>query len=159
MPDFAKKAAKRIAAVADDGETTHAALFVRPCTGETAKALGAPGGVLSHVGRLADDVADVADDADPDQGGSAAAFGRNAVLVLTDRRLLVFGHGTLTGRVKGLVAAFDLSDIDRVHLDTPEGAPAILELTLADETTVRLVPGSRRQRFVEAFEETRVAEA
>lgn len=156
MPDFAKKAAKRIAAVADDGETTHAALFVRPCTGETAKALGAPGGVLSHVGRLADDVAD---DADCDQAGPAAAFGRNAVLVLTDRRLLVFGHGTLTGRVKGLVAAFDLSDIERMHLDTPEGAPAILELNLADETTVRLVPGSRRQRFVEAFEETRIAEA
>ncbi|MFN3215218.1 MAG: hypothetical protein ACE367_01850 [Acidimicrobiales bacterium] len=156
MPDFAKKAAKRVAAVAHDGEITRAALFVRPCTGETAKALGAPGGVLSHVGRLADDVAG---ELGTDESGPATAFTHNAVLVLTDRRLLVFGHGSLTGRVKGLVADFDLSDIARLHLDTPEGAAATLELTFTDDTTVRLVPGSRRQRFVEAFDEGRVAEA
>lgn len=156
MPDFAKKAAKRVAAVAHDGETTRAALFVRPCTGDTAKALGAPGGVLSHVGRLADDVA-----VDPaaHEAGPATAFTHNAVLVLTDRRLLVFGHGSLTGRVKDLVAAFDLSEVAQMHLDTPEGAAATLELTFADDTTVRLVPGSRRQRFVETFEQGRVAEA
>jgi hypothetical protein len=156
MPDFAKKAAKRVAAVAHDGETTRAALFVRPCTGETAKALGAPGGVLSHVGRLADDVAG---EHGEDDSGPAAAFVHNAVLVLTDHRLLVFGHGSLTGRVKGLVADFDLSEIARMHLDSPEGAAATLELTFADDTTVRLVPGSRRQRFVEAFDEGRVTEA
>jgi hypothetical protein len=156
MPDFAKKAAKRVAAVANDGETTRAALFVRPCTGDTAKALGAPVGVLSHIGRLADDVAG---ELDEEECGPAAAFAHNAVLVLTDRRLLVFGHGSLTGRVKGLVADFDLSEVARMHLDTPEGAAAALEVTFTDDTTVRLVPGSRRQRFVEAIDEGRVTEA
>jgi hypothetical protein len=156
MPDFAKKAAKRVAAVAHDGETPRAALFVRPCAGDTAKALGAPGGVLSHVGRLADDTSV---DVDLDGAGPAAAFAQNAVLVLTDRRLLVFGHGSLTGRVKDLVAGFDLSEIERIHLETPDAAPAILELAFTDDTTVRLVPGSRRQRFVAAFEEGRVTEA
>lgn len=154
MPDFTKKAAKPVAAVAHDGETARAALFVRPCTGETAKALGAPGGVLSRVGRLADDVPADADGADP-----TAAFARNAVLVLTDQRLLVFGHGSLTGRVKGLVASFELADIDRMHLDTPDTGATTLEVTFADGTTVRLVPGSRRQRFVDAFDESRVTES
>ncbi len=156
MPDFAKKAAKRVAAVADDGESTRAALFVRPCTGETAKALGAPGGVLSHVGRLADDVA-TSDDADA--LATSDAFARNAVLVLTDHRLLVFGHGSFTGRVKDLVAAFDLQSIDEMRLETPDAGTATLEIAFGDGAEVRLVPGSRRKRFVDAFDEGRLADA
>lgn len=156
MPDFAKKAAKRVAAVADDGESTRAALFVRPCTGDTAKALGAPGGVLSHVGRLADDVPTAAD---AEALATSDVFARNAVLVLTDRRLLVFGHGSLTGRVKDLVAAFDLSSIDQMRLETPDGGTATLEITFGDGTEVRLVPGSRRKRFVDAFDDVRIVDA
>jgi len=149
MPDFAKKAAKKFAAVAHDGEEVHAALFVRPRNGDAAKTLGAPGGVLSRVGKLADDVAPTGDEPDP--------FAGNAVLLLTGQRLLAFGHGSLTGRVKAFTGEVALADIVDMHLDVPETGAATLELVLADRT-VSLAPGSRRQRFVEAFADLRDAE-
>ncbi len=150
MPDFSKKAAKRTAAVCDDGEVGVAALFIRPRHGEGTKRLGAPGGALGRLAPLADTASE--EDDDP----RAAMFARNAVLVLTEQRLLVFGHGTYTGRVKDLVGQVPLASVAAMELDAPppgEKGPASLELVFTDGERVTVTPGSRRAAFVRAFEE------
>ena len=160
MPDMLKKASKQAAKICDADETPVAALFVRPRHGDEVKRLGTPGGAIGKVGRLADQVedgvdAEVVEEAeitDPRE----LMFGQNAVLVLTEHRLLAFGHGTYSGRVKGLLGAVELDAITSLELDAPpvgESGAATLEIGFADGEAVSLAPGSRRRRFVEAFEE------
>ncbi len=149
MPDFLKKAAKRTAAICEDGEAGVAALFVRPRHGDDTKRLGAPGGALGKLRPLADDEGEGTDE-------RAAMFARNAVLVLTEHRLLAFGHGSYTGRVKELVGELPLSAIAAMNLDAPppgEKGMASLEVVFADGERVTVTPGSRRAAFVRAFEE------
>lgn len=144
MPDFLKKAAKRTEAVCDGDEAPLAALFCRPRSGDTTKRLGAPGGAISKVGKLADG-----------RDESASVFAQNSVLVLTDQRLLVFGHGTYTGRVKDLIGEVDLTDIASMDLEAPpvgESGASSLKITFTDGEQLELTPGSRRRRFIEAFE-------
>jgi len=167
MPDFLKKASRQTRRECAQDEEPLAALFVRPRNGEDIKRLGAPGGALSKVGKLADHV-DSSDSVDSSQAIDDASgeqattddridmFGQNAVLVLTDRSLMAFGHGTYTGRVKRLIGQVPLSTISEMSLDTPEegekGA-ALLLLSFVDDTTFAVTPGSRRKRFLSAFEE------
>jgi hypothetical protein len=141
MPDFLKKAQKRTDAVCDDGETPLAALFVRPRSEDGTKRLGAPGGALSKMNRLADRTAD-----------ETNPFDQNCVLVLTDRRLLAFGHGTLTGRVRDLIGALPNNDIVSMSLERPEQGAVGLVIAFADGDSVELAPGSRSRSFVDAFE-------
>lgn len=159
MPDMLKKASKQATKICDADETPVAALFVRPRHGDEVKRLGTPSAAIGKVGRLADQVDDL-DEADPIEAEATDArelmFGQNAVLVLTEHRLLAFGHGTYTGRVKSLLGAVELGAISSLALDAPpvgESGPATLEIEFADGEAVSLAPGSRRRRFVEAFEE------
>lgn len=159
MPDMLKKAAKQATKICDADETPVAALFVRPRHGDEVKRLGTPSAAIGKVGRLADQVDD-ADETGPVEAESTdprdLMFGQNAVLVLTEHRLLAFGHGTYTGRVKGLLGSIELGAIASVELDAPpvgESGAATLEIGFADGEAVSLAPGSRRRRFVEAFGE------
>ena len=148
MPDFLKKASKRVDAVCPDDEARLAALFVRPGAGDETKRLGAPGGTLGKVAPLADKVESAGND-------RSELFGQNAVLVLTDQRLLVFAHGSLSGRVRDLVGELPLGDIASMDLDAPppgERGVATLTITFTDGGVAVVTPGSRRRRFVEAFE-------
>ncbi|MEM7286713.1 MAG: hypothetical protein AAF480_10215 [Actinomycetota bacterium] len=162
MPDMLKKASKQAEKICDADETPVAALFVRPRNGDDVKRLGTPGGAIGNIGRLADQM----DEDDEEQPVEAEAvestdprslmFGQNAVLVLTEHRLLAFGHGTYSGRVKGLLGAVELGAISSLELDAPpigESGAATLEIAFADGESVSLAPGSRRRRFVEAFDE------
>ena len=162
MPDFLRKASRQAGKVCDADETPVAALFVRPRGGDDVKRLGTPGGAIGKIGRLADE--HEGSDADPaahtDDTATTdplvAMFGQNAVLVLTEQRLLAFGHGTYSGRVKGLVGSVELASIQSMDLDAPpvgESGPATLEIRFSDGRSVSVAPGSRRRRFVEAFEE------
>ncbi len=158
MPDFLKKAAKRANAECGDDETTIAALFCRPRTGEQTRRLGAPGGATEKVGqvtRLADGSdTDAEGDMSP-QAARQAMFAHNVVLVLTTERLLGFGHGTYTGRVRKLTGQIALSDIESMDLEAPpigQSGASALNITFTDGQRVELTPGSRRRRFVEAFE-------
>ena len=54
MPDFLKKAARKTRQICHEDEVALAALFIRPRHGEQTKRLGAPGGALSKVDKLAD---------------------------------------------------------------------------------------------------------
>ncbi len=152
MPDFLKKANKRAAAVCEADEVAIAALFIRPQNSDGTKRLGAPGGTLGKMAPLADPTGNDAADADT----PASLFSRNAVLVLTGQRLLVFAHGSLTGRVRELVGEVAISDIRAMTLDAPplgEGGPASLSIEFADGTSISATPGSRRKQFVDTFEE------
>lgn len=154
MPDMLKKASKQATKVCDGGETAVAALFVRPVQGDVVKRLGTPAAAIATVGRLADQVdtgTEAAESADPRR----VMFGQNAVLVVTERRLLAFGHGAYSGRVKGLLGSMELAAVTSMELDAPpvgQSGPAVLKISFADGETVSVAPGSRRRRFVEAFE-------
>ena len=161
MPDMLKKASKQATKVCDADETPIAALFVRPMNGDEVKRLGTPGGAIGNIGRLADQLdEELTDDESPVEAESAdpraLMFGQNAVLVLTEHRLLAFAHGTYSGRVKGLLGSVELGAIASLELDAPpvgESGAATLEIGFADGEAVSLAPGSRRRRFVEAFED------
>lgn len=159
MPDMLKKASKQATKVCDGDETPVAALFVRPMNGDEVKRLGTPGGAIGNIGRLADQLdEELADDAGEVESSDPRAlmFSQNAVLVLTEHRLLAFGHGTYSGRVKGLLGSVELGAIASLALDAPpvgESGAATLEIAFSDGASVSLAPGSRRRRFVEAFED------
>lgn len=141
MPDFLKKAQRQTAKVCADDERGIAALFIRPGSGDDLKRLGTPGSAT-------------ADEAGGDLA-PADLFGQNSVVVLTDRRLLVFAHGTMSGRVKGLIGEVALADIAGMELDAPppgEKGVATLEISFIDGTSAAMTPGSRRRKFVEAYE-------
>ena len=148
MPDFLRKATRQTAKVCHADEHPTAALFVRPRIGDETKRLGTPASTASRR-QPSDTVAG-------DEPATAdALFAQNAVLVLTDRRLLVFGHGSLLGRVRGLIGALDLSDVVEMDLDVPPAGsqqPATLRMAFADGSSVELTPGSRRKQFITAFE-------
>jgi hypothetical protein len=138
MPDWVKKTTARADAAAP-GEALHAALFCRPLADDgSVKRLGA----MNAEGAA-------------DGEGLAARLPRiNTVLALTDEHLLAFGHGSLLGRVKGVLARWELAEVANVDLDGDPGAGGTtLVIHFADGTSVRVVPGSRARRFVEAFGE------
>jgi hypothetical protein len=163
MPDFLKKASKRTSDICADDEPPLAALFCRPRQGDKSKRLGTPGGALSKVSKLADSVDQTDPDVDVDASHETTdqrdfMFGQNAILVLTQSRLLAFGHGTYTGRVKPLSGEVTLADIASLDLEAPpvgQSGASSLAIEFADGYKVLLTPGSRRRRFVEAFETTR----
>lgn len=155
MPDFLKKASRQTKKICPDDETPLAALFVRPLKGSEAKRLGTPGGALSKVTKFAD-----ADDGAATEGEVVdpreAMFAKNAVLVLTNQRLMAFEHRTYSGRVGALIGDLPLSSVVSIELDAPpvgESGPATLQLTFDDGDSVEMTPGSRRRRFVAAFED------
>ena len=148
MPDFLRKATRHTAKVCHADEQPTAALFVRPRIGDETKRLGAPASTVSRR-----------QSSDPGSGEGPttadALFEQNAVLVLTDQRLLVFGHGSLLGRVRELIGALDLSDVVEMDLEVPPAGsqqPATLRMAFADGSTVALTPGSRRKQFLAAYE-------
>ena len=160
MPDFLRKASRQAGKVCDADETPVAALFVRPRSGDDVKRLGTPGGAIGKIGRFADghDGTAVEEDTVDETAVDPRAlmFGQNAVLVLTEHRLLAFAHGTYSGRVRGLLGSVELDAIESLELDAPpigESGPATLEIHFSDGEAVSVAPGSRRRRFVEAFEE------
>lgn len=153
MPDFLKKAAKQTREVCGEAEEPLAALFTRPRVGEDVKRLGTPGGRTSKMSKLADTGPDEIEHVEDVR---ERMFGQNAVLVLTPERLLAFEHGTYSGRVKGLLGEVPLSEISAIELDAPpigESGPAWLEITFTDGEAVSLAPGTRRRRFVQAFDD------
>lgn len=146
MPNWVNKTAKRTA-VAAPGETLHAALFCRPARDDgSAKRLGAPAGTL---GKMVDNDAAGATD-----GVAADMPAVNAVLAITESKLVAFGHGSLLGRVKGELASWPLADVASIELTGEPGAVGTnVAVTFADGSSFAVVPGTRAKRFVEAFAE------
>lgn len=86
------------------------------------------------------------------RGERRAPFDKNCVLVLTEQRMLIFGHSLITGGVRGLIGEMPLAEVGSLDLVQPDKGLATLTITLADGTSFELTPGSRQSRFVDTFE-------
>jgi hypothetical protein len=154
MIDFAKKIRKSCAADLEPGEEVVAATFVQP-PGAIRRQVtyGAIGGV---VGALAGEaVASKRAKNAPQQVGEGFVVdipAGKAVLGLTDRRFLVFGHSALSGKPKGLNAAFTLDQVHSVVL-TAGKMTGSLVVTFADGTAIDfdVVKTAKPEPFVAAF--------
>ena len=85
-------------------------------------------------------------------GERRAPFDKNCVLVLTEQRMLIFGHNLVTGGVRGLIGELPLTEVESLDLLQPDKGLATLTVTFADRTSLDLTPGSRQRRFVDTFE-------
>lgn len=121
MVDFAKKVRRHRKSDLLSGETVHAAVFGAPL-GSSARLFGTQLGGLG-AGVLAAAIVKV--DGEPIPGSepatgphtlAAKVSQKQVVATLTSQRVLFFGHGALTGRPKGLVAAFNFDQIERIGL-------------------------------------------
>lgn len=154
MIDFAKKIRKNCAADLEPGEEVLAGTFVQP-PGAIRKqvALGALGGA---VGLLAGEkLASKRQEDSPessDEGFVVDIPAGKAVLGVTDRRFLVFGHSTLSGKPKGLNAAFSLDQVQSVELESGKLTGKLL-VTFADGTAIDfdVVKTAKPGPFIETF--------
>ena len=146
MPNWVKKSNRKARKLLREGEEVRAAMFVRPRTQDGTKKLGAPGGALGKIDKLAD-----AGDAQAQEGRAGRFPATNAVLAVTDERLLVFGHNPLIGTIRPLEAEYARDEITDMQVAGRPGTPDYaLAITFSDETEVQLTPGTRLRRFVEA---------
>ncbi|MEE9414648.1 MAG: hypothetical protein V3V01_05135 [Acidimicrobiales bacterium] len=153
MIDFAKKIRKSCAADLLDGEEVHAATFVQPSGAIRRQvAFGAVGGAVgAGIAALVTSGTSNEEDA-PSEGMAVDIPAGKAVLGITDQRFLVFGHSALSGKPKGLNAAFPLDQI--MSLEHESGKlTGKLVVTFADETNIEfdVMKTVKPGPFVEAF--------
>lgn len=137
MPNWSKTINKKCADQLA-GESTTSGAFLHPA-GTVAKTVGysALGGLVGvSIGeqlakrRRAEN--QLADDA-----GLAADFpGENVVLGLTDTRVVVFSHSTLSGKPKNLVAEYPLRDIAAMDIHASKALHKKVRLFFTDESAV-----------------------
>lgn len=148
MANWTKKLTKAAAADLEPGEEVRSALFLQPAGTTTrlvarglAGVVGAAIASRSGGGGGSDLVTDA---------GIAASLPDQPVVVgLTGRRVLVFGHSSLSGKPKGLLLALGLDQLARVDTE-PQKATWAVVLHFADGTaSVREAPrlGNDPQEF------------
>lgn len=151
MADWAKKIGKHCGEALYAGEVVEAGTFVQP--GGTLKkqvAFGAIGGV---VGAIAAEKLGKKDE-EPVAAGQAAGFPKTrAVLGLSSQRLLVFSHGTASGKPKDLVYTVPLHDVAAVATEKNK-ISYTLRLTFKDGSSVEYesVKAAKPVEFAEAFQ-------
>lgn len=154
MIDFAKKIRKSCAEHLEPGEEVLAGTFVQPPGAIRRQvAMGAVGGAIGAVvgeKMAAKRQAEAGDR--PTEGLVVDIPAGKAVLGITDRRFLVFGHSALSGKPKGLNAAFGLEQIASLDLQQGKLAGKLL-VTFVDGTTIDfdVVKTAKPEPFVEVF--------
>ncbi|MFN3218633.1 MAG: hypothetical protein ACE367_19230 [Acidimicrobiales bacterium] len=88
------------------------------------------------------------------EGMAAAVPGGNAVLAVTDRRLLVFGHNTMSGKPQGLQAQYTLDQVHSIAV-TKGKMTGSLAVTFADGSTSSfdVAKTAKPEPFVAAFQQ------
>jgi len=159
MPDFVKKIKKARSEDLEDGEVLQAATIGQPSGTFSRQAMGGIIGVLA-----AKKVAEKRSEAAEQDGttGIAATVPGNAQIVigLTDRRLLFFHHGAMSGNPKELAAAVELSDVHEITLEKHKMTSS-LAMRFVDNS-VRLyecVKMAKPQTLVDAFEKLKGSRA
>jgi hypothetical protein len=154
MIDFAKKIRKSCAADLEPGEEVLAGTFVQP-PGAIRRQMtyGAIGGAVGAIAGEA--MASKRAKNAPQQVGEGFVVdipAGKAVLGLTDRRFLVFGHSTMSGKPKGLNAAFALDQVQSMALAQGKLTGSLV-VTFADGTAIDfdVVKTAKPEPFVEAF--------
>lgn len=134
MPDFVKKIKKARSEDLQGGETLLAATIGQPSGTFSRQAMGGLIGVLA-----AKKVAEKREESVGDTGetGLASTIPANQQIVigLSDRRLLFFHHGAMSGNPKELAAAFELRDVHEITLEKHK---------MTSSLTIRFVDNSAR---------------
>ncbi len=162
MIDFGKKIAKHCGDDLESGETVIAGTFVQPPGAIRQQvAYGAIGGVVGMV--VGEKMAKKRAEENPSEGietGDGAGIDIDippgkAVLGITDRRLLVFGHSAMSGRPKGLNASIPLDQVRDIVHESGKLTGKLL-VSFADGTTVDfdVVKTAKPGPFVDAFHAT-----
>ncbi len=156
MIDFVKKINKHCAGDLLPGEQVLASTFGQPPGAIRRQvAWGAVGGAVGAVAGEA--MANKRIQDSPERTGEGIHLDipeGKAVLGLTDQRLLVFGHSSLSGRPKGLNAAVPLDQIQSIAVDQGNLAGKML-ITFVDGTSVDfdVVKTAGPRPFAEKFTE------
>lgn len=118
MVDWAKKIRKAVGGDIEADEQVEAGVFVQPA-GTTRGMMGSQlGGVVGAV--IADKLGGAKDEPvelSRETGVAADIPDKRLVLGLTSRRLLVWGHSTMSGKPKGLEAAIPLDRVLAVEAE------------------------------------------
>ncbi len=153
MMDFAKKIRKSCADDLLPDEEVLAGTFVQP-RGAISRQVtyGMIGGIVGAVAgqKMAERTAK--DAPSPTEGFSVDIPAGKAVLGLTNKRFLVFGHSTWSGKPTDLNAAFDLDQIQSLTIETGKLTGKMV-VTFADSTAIDfdVVKTSKPEPFVDAF--------
>lgn len=156
MIDFGKKITKHCGDDLESGETVVAGTFVQPAGAIRSQiAYGAIGGVVGMaVGQKVGEKR-AKENPTADEGMVIDIPPGKAVLGITDRRLLVFGHSTMSGRPKGLNAAIPLDQVAGISHESGKLTGKLL-VTFADGTSIDfdVVKTAKPGPFVDAFHAT-----
>ena len=153
MPDFVKKIKKARPDDLQAGEDLLAATIGQPSGTFSRQALGGIVGVMAAK-RTADKRQAKLEGADA--GGLAASIPHDQQLVvgLTDRRVLFFEQGVMSGNPKELVATFPLADVHEIGLEKHKMTYS-LTVRFSDNSARMLecVKMAKPQSLVDAFAE------
>lgn len=152
MPDFVKKIKKARAEDLQAGEVLTAATIGQPSGTFSRQAMGGLLGVLA-----AKKVAEKRQESLNDEGdtGLAAAVPANQQIVigLTDRRLLFFIQGLMSGNPKQLAAAFDLGDVHEISLEKHKVTSSLVVRFVDNSVCLfECVKMAKPQDLVDAFD-------
>ena len=151
MPDFVKKIKKARADDLADGEELLAATVGQPMGTFSRQALGGIVGVLAAK-KVADRKLATLDGAG-DSGIAATVPGNQQLVIgVTDRRVLFYIQGVMSGTPKELAAAIDLSNVHEMSLEKHKMTSA-LTIRFSDNSARMLecVKMAKPQDVVDAF--------
>jgi len=116
MADFVKKIKKARAEDLQDGEVLQAATIGQPSGTFSRQAVGGLIGVLAAK-KVAEKRQQSLDDSGDSGMASSVPANQQIVIGLTDRRVLFFRQGAMSGSPKELAAAFELRDVHEMTLE------------------------------------------
>ena len=116
MANWTKKVNKAAQGELEPGEQIIEAVFLQP-SGTTGQTVGMGVGGLVGKAITSKMGGDTATELVTDSGHAATMPTTPTVLGLTDRRVLVYGHSSLSGKPKGFKMAFPSSDLAAVEVD------------------------------------------
>lgn len=153
MIDFGKKITKSCKDDLEAGETVLAGTFVQqPGAIRRQVAFGAIGGAVGAVVGEAMANKRVSETTPEGEGMMVDIPKGKAVLGVTDRRLLVFGHSAMSGKPKGLNAAFPLDQVSSITEDVGKlTGKLVINFTDGSAIDFDVVKTAKPGPFVEAF--------
>lgn len=162
MANFAKKVEKNCAADLN-GEQIIAATIAQPLGSFTKQvAFGAVGGLVGVAAGAAlekkkqkkAENADEAEGVDTGDDTLASELPKVAMLIaVTEKRLLFFEQSKMSGKPKGLVAAFDHSQVAGMEVEMGK-LKGMLKVHFGDESAVtfEVLKASKPDKFIAAYE-------
>ena len=162
MADFAKKIMKTRSGDLQPGEKLTEATVGQPSGTFSRQAAGALGGVVGVLAakKMASKREEALQGAG-DSGMAASVPGDKQLLIgLTDRRLLFFEVGAMSGNAKSLAAAIDLVDVHKMAVEKHKMTSSLV-ITFADNSArmFECVKTTKPQDLVEAFDQSKGSRA